>query len=130
MSTDMSMDMKKERIRELNHRQKVRYRTLLLPALVAWNTLDTRGSTASHRHIEILKSCNSYHSTLFDMSHWIMYHLIAHIHNHVSKSINISGILSKHVKMTLKILVSRKNMTSCPCKGYMYYSDCAYANKS
>ena len=42
-----------------------RFRTLLLPVLVAWNTLDTRGSTASHRHIEISKSCNSYHSKLF-----------------------------------------------------------------
>ena len=57
----------KERIRELNHRQKVRFRTLFLPVLIAWNTLNTRGSTASRRHIEILKSCNSYHSTLFDI---------------------------------------------------------------
>ena len=55
----------KERIRELNHRQKVSFSTLLLPVLVAWNTLDTRGSTASNHHIEILKSCNSYHSMPF-----------------------------------------------------------------
>ena len=61
----MSMDMIKERIRELNHRQKVRFSTLLLPILVAWNTLNTRGSTASCCHIEILKSCNSYRSMLF-----------------------------------------------------------------
>ena len=56
MNIDMSIDMRKEEIRELNHRQKVRFSTLLLPVLVAWNTLDTRGSTASRRHIEILKS--------------------------------------------------------------------------
>ena len=31
MSMDMSMDLKKERIRELYHRQKVRFSTLLLP---------------------------------------------------------------------------------------------------
>ena len=30
------MDMEKEMIRELNHRQKVIFRTLLLPVLVAW----------------------------------------------------------------------------------------------
>ena len=54
---------KKKRVRELNHRQKVRFSTLLLPVLVAWNTLDTRGSTASRRRIEKkLKSCISYHS--------------------------------------------------------------------
>ena len=68
MTIDMSIDMKKERIRELNHRQKVRFSNLLLLVLVAWNTLNTRDSTASRRHIEILKSCNSYHSTLFAMS--------------------------------------------------------------
>ena len=68
MNIDMSMDMKKERIRELNHRQKVKFSTLLLPALVVWNTLNTRGSTASHHHIEILKSCNSYHSMLFALT--------------------------------------------------------------
>ena len=62
---DMSMDMKKERIRELNHRQKVRFSTLLLPVLVAWNTIDTRGITASCCYIEILKSCNTYHLMLF-----------------------------------------------------------------
>ena len=61
----MSMDIKKERITELNHRQKVRFSTLLLPVLVTWNTLDTRGSTASHRHIAVLNSCNSYPWTLF-----------------------------------------------------------------
>ena len=42
---------------------KIQYFTLAI--LVAWNTLDTRGSTASHHHIEILKSCKSYHLTLF-----------------------------------------------------------------
>ena len=31
MSNDVSMDMNKERITELNHRQKVRISTLLLP---------------------------------------------------------------------------------------------------
>ena len=31
MSVDMSMDLEKERIRELSHRQKVRFSTLLLP---------------------------------------------------------------------------------------------------
>ena len=31
MSMDMSMDIKKERITELNHGQKVRFSTLLLP---------------------------------------------------------------------------------------------------
>ena len=31
---DMSMDLKKERIRELKHRQKVRFGTLLLPLLL------------------------------------------------------------------------------------------------
>ena len=31
MCMDMSMDSKKERIRELNHTQKVRFSTLLLP---------------------------------------------------------------------------------------------------
>ena len=35
----MSMDMKKERMTEMNHRQKVTFSTLLLPVLVAWNTL-------------------------------------------------------------------------------------------
>ena len=55
----------KERIRGLNHRHKVRFGTLLLPVLVAWKTLNTRDSTAFRRHIEILKSCNSYHSTFF-----------------------------------------------------------------
>ena len=30
MSVEMSIDLKKERIRELNHRQKVRFSTLLL----------------------------------------------------------------------------------------------------
>ena len=54
----MNMDMKKETIKELNHRQKVRFSTLLLPALAAWNTLDPRGTTASCRHNEILNSCN------------------------------------------------------------------------
>ena len=44
MSIDMNMGMEKERIRELDHRQKVRFSTLLLPVLVAWNTLDTRPS--------------------------------------------------------------------------------------
>ena len=42
MCMDMSMDMKKERITELNHRQKVRFGTLLLPPpmcyiLCKWN---------------------------------------------------------------------------------------------
>ena len=31
MSMDMSMDLKKERIRELNHGQKVRFSSILLP---------------------------------------------------------------------------------------------------
>ena len=31
ISMDMSMDMKKEKITELNHRQKARFNTLLLP---------------------------------------------------------------------------------------------------
>ena len=44
--------------------------SLLLLVLVAWNTLDTRGSTTSRRHIEILKSRNSYHSTLFVVTTW------------------------------------------------------------
>ena len=67
MSRDMNMDMKKERIIEVNHRQKVRFSTLLLPVFVAWNTLNTRGSTASNPYIEILNSCSSYPWTLFGL---------------------------------------------------------------
>ena len=60
----------KEWSTELNHRQKVRFSTLLLPVLVTWKTLDTRGRTASHHHTEILNSCNSYPWTLFDTEIW------------------------------------------------------------
>ena len=38
---------------------------ILLPGLVAWNTLNTRGSPASRRHTEILNCCNSYPWKLF-----------------------------------------------------------------
>ena len=66
MSMDMSMNMKKERIRELNNRQKVRFRTLLLPVLVAWNTLDTKATLLPVITLKYYRA--AYHSTLFGVS--------------------------------------------------------------
>ena len=50
-------EKRKDQRTESQTEGKIQY--LLLPVLVAWNTLTTRGSTASRRHIEILKSYNS-----------------------------------------------------------------------
>ena len=56
-------EKRKDQRTESQTEGKIQYFTLA--SISSSNTLATRGSTASRPHIEILKSCNSYHSTLF-----------------------------------------------------------------
>ena len=63
MVYEYGYEKRKEQRTESQTEGKIQYFTLA--SISSLEHINTRGSTASHHHTEILKSCNFYHLTLF-----------------------------------------------------------------